>query len=200
MSGAVQVVPSSSLSAEDVAVLSGLLAAAFLHDPVQAWLFPDLGKRPARLRRFFELDIRHRLRSAQVVVRPDSTGVAFWHPPGGWRPAGTAVALAPAFVSLVGPRAWRAYRGLRAVEARHPGERHWYLSHLAVEPGSQGRGLGTALVRAGLELADAESVGAYLETANDANLAFYGCRGFSPVGMTNVPAGPPVWALWRNPR
>lgn len=120
--------------------------------------------------------------------------------PGTWRPSGTAVELAPAFVSLVGPRAWRAYRLLRAVEARHPGERHWYLSHLAVEPGSQGRGLGTALVRAGLELADAESVGAYLETANDANLAFYGRRGFSQVGMTNVPAGPPVWALWRNPR
>ncbi len=193
-----QVVPASSLSARDVDALSALLARAFLHDPMQAWLFPNLEKRPARLRRFFELDMRHRLCPAQVVMRSDRTGVAFWHPPGTWRPSGTKLSLAPAFASLVGPRAWRAYRALRAVEARHPGEQHWYLSHLAVEPEVQDHGVGSALVRAGLGWADYQSVGAYLETANYANLAFYQQQGFAQVGRTSVPAGPPVWALWRN--
>jgi len=131
---------SATLTDEEVDALSGLLATAFFHDPLQTWLFPDPNKREARLRRFFELDIRHRLSpAAEVVITPSRSGVAFWHAPGTWRSSKTALLVAPAFASLVGKRAWRAYRGLRAIEAGHPSERHWYLSHLAIEPRRQAR-------------------------------------------------------------
>ena len=46
-------------TAEDVSRLKAVLAAAFQDDPIFVWLMPDEATRPARLRRFFELELKH---------------------------------------------------------------------------------------------------------------------------------------------
>jgi ribosomal protein S18 acetylase RimI-like enzyme len=179
--------------------IAGLLADAFEADPMQQWLFPDDRRRPRRLRRFYELDLEHRLEGRCTVERSGSDGVAFWHPPGDGAtvPVRAALRLAPAFLSVAAHHPVAAVRVLAAVTAARPEEPHWYLSHLAVAPQAQGRGVGGRLLRAGLAGAEADGVGVYLETANPANLPFYGRHGLTQVGTVEVGSAPPVWLLWR---
>jgi ribosomal protein S18 acetylase RimI-like enzyme len=64
-------------------------------------------------------------------------------------------------------------------------ERAWYLSTLAVDPTVQGRGLGTMLLRDGLERADQQGAAAWLialKTVED----YYKRHGFEEVGRANV--------------
>jgi ribosomal protein S18 acetylase RimI-like enzyme len=95
-------------------------------------------------------------------------------------------------------------RGLgyqRELLANHPKEPHWYLWSLTVEPDMQGRGVGSALTADGLARADAQRCGAYLETQNLENLAFYERFGFAPRGAVQpAPEAPPLYCLWRPSR
>lgn len=180
--------------------IADLLAAAFEDDPMQRWLFPNAHRRRRRLRRFYELDLRHRLEGRCLVDAEEISAVAFWHPPGDGAtvPARAAVRLAPAFVSVAAHHPVVALRVLAAVARGRPAEPHWYLSHLAVAPGAQGRGIGGSLLRRGTSRAAADGVGAYLETSNPDNLGFYGSHGFDVVDVVEVGSAPPVWLLWRG--
>jgi N-acetylglutamate synthase-like GNAT family acetyltransferase len=91
-------------------------------------------------------------------------------------------------------------RGLRAVEALHPAEPHWYLAVLGIEPERQGEGNGGALIQPVLEDCDRQEVPAYLETARERNVDFYTRHGFRVTDELELPDGPPVWLMWRDPR
>ena len=65
--------------------------------------------------------------------------------------------------------------------------RHWYLELLAARPEWQGKGVGSALLRWGLERADEEGVEAYLE-ASPAGKGLYEKMGFREVGRLVVPS------------
>jgi GNAT superfamily N-acetyltransferase len=43
----------------DLGPLAGVLASAFFADPPFVWMLPDERRRAARLRRFFEIELRH---------------------------------------------------------------------------------------------------------------------------------------------
>lgn len=90
-------------------------------------------------------------------------------------------------------------RARRELHRHHPSEAHWHLSHLAVDGARRRQGLGSALLAGGLALADHDGVGAYLETANEASLAFGERAGFHQVGRVELGGGPPIWLMWRNP-
>jgi ribosomal protein S18 acetylase RimI-like enzyme len=202
--GAGQLIRSSPA---DIEPLAALLARAFADDPIQSWLFPDRRKRVARLEHFYRLDLRHRLLGpAAALVLPaagslpvGAAGAAFWMPPDTWRIRWRqALAIAPAFMSLVGPRGVRALRFLDAIERAHPTEPHWYLAHLGVHPAAQGRGLGARLVGAGLDLADASGSPAYLECSSQTNVAFYHRFGFREIERIERANTPPVTLMWRD--
>lgn len=190
-----------SLSPADRHAVIELLVAAFFHDPMQSWLFPRLGIRAAHLRRFYDLDIEHRLARSAMVDLPSRQAVGFWHPPGvaDHLTISTAARLLPAFVPVLGHHPVKAVRVLRAVLQRRPSEPHWYLSHLAVHPDRQGRGHGQQLLRRGLDHAEADGVGVYVETANSDNLPFYRSSGLHEVGVVRVAGAPTVWCLWWSP-
>ncbi|MDQ3481639.1 MAG: GNAT family N-acetyltransferase [Actinomycetota bacterium] len=191
--------PASTLDRFEVDALGRVLSQAFFDDPVYSWLFPNPANRRRQLHAFFKREIRYRLRTTQVILDAEHRAVAFWHPPGTWNSSVRAVGVVPAFVSLIGPRAWRAYRLLLDVDARHPSDAHWYLSHLAVSSSVRSLGIGTQLVCAGLELADADATGTYLETANPANVAFYRRNGFESTGTVTVAGAPAIETMWRPP-
>jgi predicted N-acetyltransferase YhbS len=68
----------------------------------------------------------------------------------------------------------------------------WFLDVLGVTPSSQGQGLGSALVRHGLALADADGVAALLETGNPDNIGYYRQFGFEVWRQEAAPDGGPV--------
>jgi len=77
---------------------------------------------------------------------------------------------------------------------------HLYLLALGVRPVQQRRGIGSALLGSALAQAARPGLPWYLDTANQANLAFYGRHGFQ-VMATGVVAGggPALWGMARPP-
>jgi ribosomal protein S18 acetylase RimI-like enzyme len=67
----------------------------------------------------------------------------------------------------------------RALEVVHPGEPHWYLSLLGVNPHHQRCGIGGALLGSWLDSIEADGLPSYLETDREENVHFYERMGFS---------------------
>ena len=86
---------------------------------------------------------------------------------------------------------------LNAFDHALPEQPYWYLGLLAVEPAAQGRGVGSALVRTGLERADRDGVPTFLETGTQPNVAFYERLGFGVTDEILLPGGPTHWGMTR---
>ena len=98
------------------------------------------------------------------------------------------------------PRIVRSARAVREIERRHPAEPHLYLSVLGTDPERQGGGIGSALLAPVLERCDAGGVAAYLESSKESNVGFYARHGFEVTERMELPDGPPLWLMWRDPR
>ena len=89
---------------------------------------------------------------------------------------------------------------VRAMDAEYASFRphypHWYLTDLAVDPGSQGLGIGSALLRDRLAKVDADGLPAYLEATTPASRRLYERYGFAYVDTIN-PEGPAAFAMVR---
>jgi GNAT superfamily N-acetyltransferase len=76
---------------------------------------------------------------------------------------------------------------------------HWYLSFLAADPGHQGQGAGTVLMRHMLGPVAHTGVPCYLESVDEANLPFYERLAFAVVEVGTVPGSAlRTWALRRD--
>jgi ribosomal protein S18 acetylase RimI-like enzyme len=185
----------------DVDALARTLALAFDDDPLTGWLFPDPGPRRRKLPRFFRSLLRASLPFGEVYTAEDAQCAAIWNPPGtfpmGWV---TDTRLGFATTRLVGVRITVCARGLMYFASHHPKERHWYLQMLGTEPAAQSRGLGSAILGPVLERCDREGERVYLESSKERNIPFYARHGFEVTGEIQVPRGPVVWAMWRDPR
>ena len=68
---------------------------------------------------------------------------------------------------------------------------NWYLDAIAVEPGQQGRGIGSALLDAARAHTDAAGLPISLLTFQPRNLALYQCQGYAIVCEGTAPDGGP---------
>jgi ribosomal protein S18 acetylase RimI-like enzyme len=179
----------------DVERLSVALAAAFHDDPVFGWLMPDARKRPARLRRFFGVELRRLVLVRGFAQTTDElSGAALTLPPGKWSSPPLVAALqGPPFGARMPSAGWL----LAMMERRHLREPHYYLPYIGVAPRAQGRGLGTALMRPTLERCDAEGLPAYLEATSKRNALLYERLGFEHRGELRVGSSPPLMLMVR---
>jgi Acetyltransferase (GNAT) family len=188
-------------NAADVGALATTLSGAFDDDPLTTWLFPDADRRRRKLPTFFRSLLRASLPFGEVYTTDDAKCAAIWNPPGtfpmGWY---TDTKLGITTTRLIGPRIAVCAQGLMYFASHHPKERHWYLQMLGTEPGSQSRGLGSAILGPVLERCDREGERAYLESSKERNIPFYARHGFAVTQEIQVPRGPVVWAMWRDPR
>ena len=179
------------------------LARAFYDDPVQKWFFPDDRRRMARLNRVFALLGREIWFPHQLTYTTDRlAGAVVCIPPERWRMGFARRArLAPRFAATIGLRDLpRAIRGFNLLESKHPARPHYYVAIIGVEPGRQGKGLGTALFGPLLERWDSEAADAYLEATSLRSRACYERLGFELLEEFSYPQGPPSWTMWRAPR
>src|SRR5213592_3271679 len=156
---------------DEVPQLAAMLARAFHDDPVTAWFIRNDARRPRYAARFFAWQLHRLLGQDHVHVAADGSGAALWALPGQWRESTWQalrlfVALVPTLVSHLPSAA----RGVERVESRHPEDPHLYLAVLGTDPPAQGRGIGSALLRPGLELCDREGLPAYLESSKERNV------------------------------
>jgi GNAT superfamily N-acetyltransferase len=187
----------------DEALVARVGAAAFHDDPVMGWALPDPSTRPARLRAMFGVPAADMLAGRGTVHVCGDAAVALWRDPsfahGGPRVVNDEAA-AVAFAEFAPDELERlAVLGV-AMQATHPHEPHWYLNILATEPHRQGHGLGAAVLAPVLAACDAEGHRAYLESTNPRNLAFYRRMGFVDAAEIDLPGGPSLTAMWREPR
>ena len=94
----------------------------------------------------------------------------------------------------------RPDQGLGQIERVHPRAPHWYLAVIGTDPPEQGKGVGAALLDPILERCDREATGAYLESSKPENVPWYERFGFTVTGQIDLPDGPPLWSMWRDPR
>jgi GNAT superfamily N-acetyltransferase len=189
------------LTAADRDAAARMLARAFDDDPVARYVFPGHRVRPAGLRSFFGIQLRHMfLPAGESYVSDDVGSAALWVPPG--RPplsAAAALRLVPLLRHTRG-RTPRTLRLLAAIDSRHPPQPHFYLGVLGTDPPAQGRGLGSAVVEPVLRRCDAEGIPAYLESSKERNVPFYRRHGFEVTEELRLPGAPALWLMWREPR
>ncbi len=183
---------------KDLPAIRGMLTRAFLDDPQFAWLMPSERSREARLRCFFGTLLRiEGFGLADVDVVGDGAGdgiaaAAVWFPPGDWPPPTSRQLCAlPGYVRAFGKRVSAASILVNVAARVHPKAAYWYLACIGVEPGTQGKGLGAALLRSRLAMCDAQQTLAFLESSKPANVPLYEHFGFVAGTPLRLPRGAP---------
>ena len=181
--------------------LATTLALAFDDDPLTRWLFPNALARRRKLPAFFRSLLRASLPLGEVYTAADGRAVAIWNPPGtfpmGWY---TDAKLGLTTARLIRLRLRTCARGLLYLQSHHPKAPHWYLQMLGTEPASQSRGVGSAVIAPILAHCDRTGERIYLESSKKSNIPFYARHGFEVAEEVQVPRGPMLWAMWREPR
>jgi GNAT superfamily N-acetyltransferase len=183
----------------DFAALAEMLSRAFYDDPVTAWFYPDAARRRRHGRRFFEIRLRQLAVHDLIYTTQERDGAALWAPPGRWREdLRQSLRMLPMLPVLL-PHIVRSTRAVREIERRHPVAAHYYLSVIGTDPGKQGGGIGSALLAPMLHRCDETNAAAYLESSKESNLSFYARHGFAVKERIELPEGPPLWLMWREP-
>lgn len=177
------------------------LARGFEHDPLFSWMCPDLERRPEFLRRFLEPIFRSGLKRGHTYVLGGDRGAALWSPPD------VEFFDEPDLLALIAAMEFGAQDryeivggSLAGLTELHPTEPHFYLDTLALHPDHRSQGLGGPLIAPVLETCDREGVPAYLESSNPRNLSFYERNGFELRDQLDMPDGPRIHTMWREPQ
>jgi ribosomal protein S18 acetylase RimI-like enzyme len=182
---------------------SAMLARAFQDDPAWEWVVPNPRRRAALLPWLFHVNFE--VTEAEVWVTAGAIdGCARWLPPG--RPEIHVGAMLRALVATPirvreATSRFLAYgRAVEAMRASAIPEPHWYLAGIGVDPRRWRGGIGTALLQPGFAASGRDRVPCGLLTNNEANVEFYGRRGFEVVREGRTPeGGPRAWAMRRGP-
>ncbi|WP_017571309.1 GNAT family N-acetyltransferase [Nocardiopsis halotolerans] len=188
-------------TADDVEGAADTLAAAFEDYPFTRHTI-SADDHMVRLRRFQRIFLAEiGLPYGRVWVSDDLRAVSVWTVPGADSEEGAArtmEALLPRLVELAGDRAPAYASAEAAMEPHRPEGPVWFLGTVGVDPGSRGRGLGRAVIGAGLREADAAGVPAFLETSTEDNVGLYRSLGFRVTAEYELPGGGPrTWSMLR---
>jgi GNAT superfamily N-acetyltransferase len=178
------------------------VAEGFFDNEIWVWML----RRDRQRRRLLPRHYRAMIRTVYIPrhgawTTPDTRGAALWFPPdtlemGARERFAEVVSLLPGGIDSFR----RALRWEELISEHHPREPHWYLQTLAVEPSSQRSGIGTALIGPGLERADTDGVGCFLETQRRSNIPYYRRFGFELTDEISLEDSPPLWLMWRPAR
>lgn len=177
-----------------------MFGRAFVHEPMICWPLGSRGDLTERFRRCFAFFLDAALPLGVVWQAGQDDGAAVWIPPGQsavWEshPWNQSRILA---LADDGGRRYDAFWDW--VATHDPPKPSWQLDSIAVQPELQGRGIGRALIEAGLAQARADGTGAFLSTGTAANVIIYGRCGFRVYDEAHAPdGGPRIWFMRWDP-
>jgi GNAT superfamily N-acetyltransferase len=184
----------------DIPVLSQVIADAFSDLAPSQWLIENPAARRQIFPGYFGLLIEHAMASGLVCTTPGRDSAALWIPAGadGPQPPGD---YAGRLAAVTRPWTSRFLAFDAALEKNHPaGIPHHYLAILAVRPGRQRQGTGTALLRAHHATLDRDGVPAYLEASDPGTRTLYLACGYADHGPpVQLPGGPLMYPMARKP-
>ena len=183
---------------EDRESVYATLTSAFSDDPVERWMYPTHTAYHAHFPTFVHAFGGAAFEAGTVWGTADLTAVALWLPPGA-EADGDAI-LEVLSGSVATSKHADTFTVLDQMADAHPTYPHWYLPWLGVHQGSRGKGLGSQLLAACLELVDTEGLPAYLETPNPRTIPLYNRHGFQVVGEAQAGACPPISFMLRPAR
>jgi ribosomal protein S18 acetylase RimI-like enzyme len=186
----------------EIITVGQILGSAFSNDPVMRWLCGRENLGGLMFQAEAESHYKHH---NHVYINESQTGAALWLPPG---------------VSPTAPFSWgsmyfmwrlllsggikgmhRGYGIEQVMSSKHLKEPHFYLHAIGAHLDHQGKGIGSALLKAGLSACDQIHAPAYLESTNIRNNALYERYGFEITGDYEFrDEGPTVWFMRRPPR
>ena len=187
-------VPSSPITvrratAHDLDEVTAVFAAAVWDEAVAAWMLPDEERRRALGRSAaFQRYLGAQISDGALVVAGERqiAGVSVWSRVDGPDLEDDHDEVMATVREIYGPYADRFVTVMTATADAHPSGRPYvYLAQMAVVPTHRGRGLGSAMLRHGLRIADDDGLATYLEASTTRNRALYARHGF-------VDYGPPI--------
>ena len=184
------------------ALLADILADSFLYDPVMNWVIPNTRLYAGFFRTLAEtLFLPHQ----HAYLEKNGNGAALWLPPGVSFEMPVTAGQVFMLLRLVLTRGPKVIPRLLAVqktmEKYHPRQPHYYLQSVGARQASQGRGIGSALLKQVTPLCDRDQLPAYLESSSEKNLPLYERHGFEVFHRENIGGdGPPMWFMLRQPR
>ncbi len=187
---------------DEMGQVCDILGSAFTDDPVMDWICGQ----PKIYSTMFRAEAEALYKKhGHVYLNDEGTGAAMWLPPGvahkapfHWR----VLVLIWKMLLASGPASMK--RGMLVDQMfakyheQYASEPHFYLHAIGAAYNNQGRGIGSALLKAGLEVCDKQDMPAYLESSNVKNNVLYERYGFKVVDEETLPdGGPTVWFMKR---
>jgi GNAT superfamily N-acetyltransferase len=179
--------------------LAVVIGNAFAALEVSHYLIPD---RPARrdiLTRHLRQLVEHAYQYGRVHTDPDLRSAAVWFPVG----LGNVPDIAnyqQRRAAICGEHTNRFTVFEQAMHHHHPATPpHWHLALLAVQPGYQGHGYGSALLAHQHRQLATDRLPAFLEASSQASTRLYTRHGYQQLGEPYPigPGGPAMYPMWR---
>jgi GNAT superfamily N-acetyltransferase len=183
----------------DTNVLAQVIAEAFFPLAVCQWLIPDPAARRAAFPAYFHLYVEHALADGIVHTTPGHTATALWIP--GTGPSAPPEDYPGQLAAITGPDLLNFQTFDAALDRHHPaGVFHHHLAILAVLPGIQGQGIGTALLHAHHAVLEEQGIPAYLEASGERTRRLYLDHGYTDRGSPiEFAGGVRMYPMWREP-
>jgi ribosomal protein S18 acetylase RimI-like enzyme len=182
--------------------IAGVIGRALVTEPMMTWPLgggtDDLEERCIRANALFLEPLMDR---GIVWETADGHGALVLVPPEqaeAWDDANAHLENSTTHETDDDGRRWERFWGW--VASRIPHEPLWHLDTVSVEPGWQGRGIGSALLEFAFEHVRESGVAIVLETGTPRNVRLYERLGFHVVEEAAPPdGGPQVWFMRRDP-
>jgi GNAT superfamily N-acetyltransferase len=170
----------------------------FIDDHFFRAMYPSNDQYTSEMAKFIELDARTAIKQGTAWIIGDFLGVGYWIKPG-------TQFDDHEFYELVKTGCHSDYQStalklFEVLEEFIPIEPHWYLSFFGILQEHRDKGLGSLLLKHTLEMIDACSQMAYLETFDVRNVPFYQRLGFEQFGMRVIDANLTVIIMNRPAR
>ena len=185
-------------TASDEAPAIAVVVLAFSADPAARWTWPDPNQYLMHFPSFVRVFGGNAFVQESAYYVDGYVGAALWLPPA-VRPDEDAL-----MTLLQRTGSAQVQNDVAAVFEQmgryHPGEPHWYLPFIGVDPFHQGKWYGAALMQHALLPCDRDHALAYLESSNPRNIPLYERHGFELLGTIQVGTSPPIFPMLRTPR